>query len=626
MQSDGKLLFRDYNGGYLHRLKEDGTADLSFGDGGRLAVPGVIVDLVVQSDDKIVLVTAAKSYSILRLNPDGSPDQEFATAGQLVLTHSEYYLQLQAREALNPRLVIRTSPDGGDRITAHLSAKHLATRREVAVVVQADQSGNLDPEFGNNGIAEVDFRGEMAVDHSGNIFLARLAGRDLQAVRLLSNGSVDAGFVLDLPLLGSVDDLGVPHGAALLPNILLHADAAGGLVVVGTRFVRNESPLTVLRFDETGEFDWGFSDAATDLGNSLAPYWYDAYKPVAVANGSFFVANYFNGAMLEISSGESSQPVPPAVSFRVEATDLLGTPVNRVTVDEEFRLNVYVSDLRAEAHGVFAAYVDVVMDGGEVYLIDEITIGDQFPNGRSSAYHTNSFDDVGGFGGVTVPPPGELLLFSATVRTDAVGTITIGANPADESPGHDVLLHGRGSQAVESRETIFGRLSLESTAVRWHNSANKYDVDSDGMGSALDALAVINDVNTNGARLLPDRYTGTPYYLDVNRDDYASAADVLEIVDMLNFGPGETAEAEGEFAIVWEPTNPPDGARDPGPPASDPIPLLSAAMADEWARNPGPEGDWLREDRSVRSFPAPSSSNVLLEPDRFFSSLASENS
>jgi hypothetical protein len=71
-------------------------------------------------------------------------------------------------------------------------------------------------------------------------------------------------------------------------------------------------------------------------------------------------------------------------------------------------------------------------------------------------------------------------------------------------------------------------------------------VSDDGIVSALDALLIINDINTHGARDL--RGTNTPYppYIDVTGDNFVSALDVLQVVNYVNSRGG--GSGEGEFA------------------------------------------------------------------------------
>ncbi len=75
-------------------------------------------------------------------------------------------------------------------------------------------------------------------------------------------------------------------------------------------------------------------------------------------------------------------------------------------------------------------------------------------------------------------------------------------------------------------------------AADWTNADNALDVNDSGLVTPLDALLVVNDINTSGARTLPetpaDALVGAAM-IDVNNDGSVSALDVLQIINALNF-------------------------------------------------------------------------------------------
>ena len=99
-----------------------------------------------------------------------------------------------------------------------------------------------------------------------------------------------------------------------------------------------------------------------------------------------------------------------------------------------------------------------------------------------------------------------------------------------------------------------------------------HDVNQDTVLSPLDALLVINDLNLNGARLLPESPSEgeePPPFPDVNGDGYLTPADALAVINALNAicctgegsGEGEAtgpaqrdqsgSSPEGEADPVW---------------------------------------------------------------------------
>jgi hypothetical protein len=74
----------------------------------------------------------------------------------------------------------------------------------------------------------------------------------------------------------------------------------------------------------------------------------------------------------------------------------------------------------------------------------------------------------------------------------------------------------------------------------WHNYPIPTDVNADNSVTPLDALYIINYLNTNGSEQLPmDRSTAKPPFYDVNKDGWVSPVDGLQIINSLNVFPFE---------------------------------------------------------------------------------------
>jgi len=70
--------------------------------------------------------------------------------------------------------------------------------------------------------------------------------------------------------------------------------------------------------------------------------------------------------------------------------------------------------------------------------------------------------------------------------------------------------------------------------VDWRNPVDSLDVDNDSFISPLDVLVIINDLNANGARSLPNVKDPTRPFLDPMGDQNVSPLDVLTIINYLN--------------------------------------------------------------------------------------------
>lgn len=71
----------------------------------------------------------------------------------------------------------------------------------------------------------------------------------------------------------------------------------------------------------------------------------------------------------------------------------------------------------------------------------------------------------------------------------------------------------------------------------WNNLRNVLDVNDDGFVTALDALLIINELNTIGARsLIESDMVGLQRFIDVNDDGFVTALNALLLINWLNGG------------------------------------------------------------------------------------------
>jgi len=77
---------------------------------------------------------------------------------------------------------------------------------------------------------------------------------------------------------------------------------------------------------------------------------------------------------------------------------------------------------------------------------------------------------------------------------------------------------------------------MNSATHPWTNPTNNVDVNGDGAVTPLDALVVINELNSVGAGPLPSPPATPPPYYDVNGDGSLSPADALYVINWLNMG------------------------------------------------------------------------------------------
>ena len=130
---------------------------------------------------------------------------------------------------------------------------------------------------------------------------------------------------------------------------------------------------------------------------------------------------------------------------------------------------------------------------------------------------------------------------TATAQTSASYTGVWGHSYAFYSVATDLVgHHERPPLAADATTSIVG--------MAWHHADMPLDVSDDGFISPLDALLIINRLNSVGSGALPkpsSDFHPPPYY-DVSADGDISPRDALLVINYLNTGHAEQPEGEAE--------------------------------------------------------------------------------
>ena len=196
VQPDGRIVVAGDGGQgadmVVARLRRDGSIDRGFGVRGRAAVDlgGIEIASAValQRDGRIVVAGATSEgddIAVARLDRDGTPDRSFGRRGRTTIDAGGS--EEAAALALRPdgRIVVAGSTSvGRDMLVARL-------RRD----------GSLDPGFGRRGLRRVGFGGDdfafdMALRPDGRIVVAGRggAGQGMAVARLRPGGALDPAF------------------------------------------------------------------------------------------------------------------------------------------------------------------------------------------------------------------------------------------------------------------------------------------------------------------------------------------------------------------------------------------------------------------------------------------------
>jgi hypothetical protein len=111
------------------------------------------------------------------------------------------------------------------------------------------------------------------------------------------------------------------------------------------------------------------------------------------------------------------------------------------------------------------------------------------------------------------------------------------------------------------------------TVAQFHNAVIPADVNGDGVVSALDALAIINDLNAGKGGSLASLVGMTSSMVDVNDDGILSALDALTVINDLNSAVAASAAVVGP--LVASPDSPAPAVTAP----LDPAPALMSPVA-----------------------------------------------
>ncbi len=164
------------------------------------------------------------------------------------------------------------------------------------------------------------------------------------------------------------------------------------------------------------------------------------------------------------------------LSFELSLSNRAGETISSVALNEVFYVNLTTQDLRADAAGVFAAYVDLYFPETHIEFAGAPVYEGPFTNGKSgTASSEGQMDEWGAFAGLEKTGAGKLLVSSIPVRAISTGSVLLLLDAADVSPLHDVLVYDR--ELAVAMEDI-------------HYQSLEFEIREFGEGEYLDAMTV----------------------------------------------------------------------------------------------------------------------------------------
>jgi uncharacterized delta-60 repeat protein len=411
-------------------------------------------------------------------------------------------------------------PDGSAVVAGNLGGDDSMD----AAIARLAADGSPDTSFSSDGIAGFPIQ-------SGASEIANAVARKSTGEYIIAGESGQLGFVARSTQTGALDSGGAnSFGEGIKPGYVLTsipgaewthlngvaAQSDDKIVVAGyiDKTGNADNELVVIRYTAEGALDTNFAGTGYSL---LLPDGFGHTEGNAVAiqpDGKIVVAGYATGL-----DGFSDMLV---VRYEIDGTlDTSFGGVGYVRLDADGSTNV-TSD-RANALAL--------QPDGKIVLAGWRTRTSPGDPGDAVVARLNTDgtpDESFGSSGfkVSAAPAGQRLI-ARSVALQSDGDIIV-AGQYDVSDGdsdpHPFLMRFTSATAP--------------TAHPWYNAAKPLDVDSNGEVSPLDALMVINYLNSGFPVIIPPTSSpgGGPGFLDTSRNNQVEPLDALLVINALNTG------------------------------------------------------------------------------------------
>ncbi|HRI58477.1 MAG TPA: T9SS type A sorting domain-containing protein [Saprospiraceae bacterium] len=221
----------------LVRIHPNGTLDSTFGMGGKAILPfgnvhSKIYAIALQSDGKIVAVgsinlAGAQDLALARFNADGTADISFGDQGKIIDPLSDIE---------NAAYAVAIQPDGKILVAG---SGHAFSNYGNFALLRYCPGGYRDESFGTNGLADVPPFGvgntaySMVLQPDSRIVVAGTAGGDLALAKYNPDGTLHTGFGNNGLVISNIST--VSPGNSTVYSLLLQPDnslLAGGYVQI----------------------------------------------------------------------------------------------------------------------------------------------------------------------------------------------------------------------------------------------------------------------------------------------------------------------------------------------------------------------------------------------------------
>jgi uncharacterized delta-60 repeat protein len=241
------------------RLNPNGNFDNSFGNNGiaLFANNSIGYSVKTQLDNKIIVggQNLDGDFTVVRLNPDGTLDNDFGFNGVVstTITLNTYESQINA---------LNLQSDGKIVASGFTS---LSFTDQSFCIVRYNIDGSIDTSFGTNGkvitdvnAANADLIYAQAIQQDGKIVVTGTADTATVVARYNTNGTLDTTFGTNGITTTSFGDSCISRSLLIQPD--------NKIVIVGESFLPIDKYL-IARYSDTGILDTTFNSTGYNLGN-----------------------------------------------------------------------------------------------------------------------------------------------------------------------------------------------------------------------------------------------------------------------------------------------------------------------------------------------------------------------
>ena len=236
----------------IARFDADGSADATFGTGGRVFLPAIsglpisqipLFSVAVQADDKIVLAqtlnnnTPNTTYLAIELDANGSVDPNYGTQGI-----AEYPASSTIPIADRLTAIVAAIPQAGDKVILVGNASSVSSSLSSFAAVRLNADGSLDTTYGQAGSSNVtvtvngltaNIPGDATVQADGKLVLVGSVETKSQFDPHFGNISDYEATAIRLNADGSLD---TTYGGPTQPGVALIAPIPGVNASLGSNF------------------------------------------------------------------------------------------------------------------------------------------------------------------------------------------------------------------------------------------------------------------------------------------------------------------------------------------------------------------------------------------------------